>query len=323
MAFCIMRMKKIKSRVSLTYAAEHNSRWRIPPNADPEKLDQNWMSMRGTPTQMVVETMSRYAERLPEKVRKNAVHAIEVVCTASPTFKGAWDSYLADADRWVKDLFGADSVLHIAHHMDETTPHTHILVMPLLDGRLNAKHYTGGVRTRMAELQTDFFEKVGKKHDLERGVSRAETKARHTPSSLAPLKEKYETFEHARRGVLGMWNPPPAKAFESAKAYRARLEPEVLGIVAMARQKAQEAVSAKKEATSAKRAADAEALALRDEKRKVRALVESLTGTYGDVRQAQDFIAMKKQEREVLEREALAKAKAKKRSAPSYDGYER
>lgn len=181
-----MRMAKLKSRVSLVRSAQHNTRERKPPNSDEARLGQNVM-IGGT----VEEIMKRYSGQLPASVRKNAVHAVEVVMTFSPghTFglegSGSLIGYLNDCGQWVEGIFGKENVLHIAKHWDETTPHVHALVMPLKDGKLNAKAFIGGSRDRMAELQNDFFEKVGRKHGLERGQSREETKARHSHHTLA------------------------------------------------------------------------------------------------------------------------------------------
>ena len=180
MAYCILRMAKIKSRASLVRAAQHNTRERPPLNADPERSSQN-ETLGGS----VAEVMGRYEAKLPGNVRKNAVHAVELVMTASPEFAGDWDRYLKACDGWAARLFGQENVLHVAHHLDESAPHTQILVMPLKDGKLNAKSFIGGSRDRMTELQDDFFREVGRPMGLERGRPRAETKVRHTPHTLA------------------------------------------------------------------------------------------------------------------------------------------
>jgi hypothetical protein len=59
------------------------------------------------------------------------------------------------------------------------------MIMPMKDGKLNAKHFIGGTRDRMSELQNDFHEKVGRPSGLDRGNPRAETRTRHTPHTLA------------------------------------------------------------------------------------------------------------------------------------------
>lgn len=203
MSFCIMRMAKIKSRVSLLRAAQHNTRERMPPNAVKERS-----SLNVTKGGSVSEVMSRYSDMLPKKVRKNAVHAVELIMTASPDYakeKKDWARYTFGCSQWVKDLFGEANVLHAAVHFDETTPHCHFLVMPIKDEKLNANHFIGGARDRMAKLQDDFYQKVGRPCGLDRGQSKAETKARHMPHTLAlqaaKLDEREEKLAKAEEEV--------------------------------------------------------------------------------------------------------------------------
>lgn len=55
-------------------------------------------------------------------------------------------------------------------HYDETTPHLHILSVPLTqDGRLSAREIVGN-RANLSRMQTEFFEQVGKEYGLERGI---------------------------------------------------------------------------------------------------------------------------------------------------------
>jgi len=208
-----MRMAKIKDSGSVVRSLQHNTRERMPANADPGRSEQNF-NFGGT----VSESMARFSGKLPGKIRSNAVMAVELVMTASPDFNGDWKGYLKGCDEWAMGLFGAENLVHIAHHFDESTPHAHLVFTPLKDGKLNANHFIGGSRDRMVELQEDFYEKVGKRFDLERGQSKSETKARHTPHTLAEksaeldrreekiqLREKVlSEFEKQYRDLYGM-----------------------------------------------------------------------------------------------------------------------
>ncbi|GMO11256.1 MAG: hypothetical protein Ta2A_19450 [Treponemataceae bacterium] len=189
-----MRMSKIKSRVSLVRSVQHNTRERMPPNADKAKSAEN-LHVGGS----VSDVMTHYSDLLPEKVRKNAVHAVELMFTASPDFRGDWQKYLEKSQKWAENLFGKENVLSVAVHRDELTPHAHMIVMPLKDGKLNAKHFIGGSRDRMTELQNDFYAGVGTVFDLQRGQSRAETHAAHTQHSLAIKTAEVAAYEQKLR----------------------------------------------------------------------------------------------------------------------------
>jgi hypothetical protein len=194
-AFAIMRMQKIKSASSLKFAAQHNTRERQPLNADETKKGENWLSGGST-----AEVMEKYRKALESgKVRKNAIHAVEILMTASPEFDGNWTKYLNACDKWACEIFGKSNVLHIAHHRDESTPHTHVLVVPMKDGKLNANFFIGGPRDRMAQLQSDFYEKVGKGLGLLRGQSASESRSRHSHHSLAGKALELEEREKILR----------------------------------------------------------------------------------------------------------------------------
>jgi len=182
MAFAILRMEKIKSAGSFKRALEHNTRERVPSNADPERLQFNKYE-GGTAD----EIFKKFEEKMPGKVRKNAVLAVELVMTASHDFRGNWTDYLKDCQTWAEKIFGKENILSVAHHLDEKTPHLQILLMPLKDGKLNAKAFIGGSRDRMAELQDDFYKSAGFFAGLSRGKPAAETRARHTQHNMTDL----------------------------------------------------------------------------------------------------------------------------------------
>ena len=297
MSYCIMRMEKLKSRVALLRSAQHNTRERMPPNADERLSKQNFSSAS------VADVMQLYEQLLPDKVRKNAVHAVEVVITSSPDFNDKF--YLRDADKWVSDLFGKENVLHVAHHADETTLHSHVLVMPLHEGKLNAKHFIGGSRDRMTELQQQFFEQVGNMYGLDRGKPRQQTRARHTPhtlevkaaeleayeNSLKTLKQKFQSYDFALNTSLKNYRLPEVQTLagmplESAKKYRERIEPFVMGTVKHALDTVNQAAAKSKDLDSEIAKYHTANVAL--EKR-----IDRLDGKYGEHKQAESYFAAK------------------------------
>lgn len=183
MAYCILRVAKIKSRASLARSMQHNTRERQPDNANPERKRLNAVKYS---TQAA---MARYTERLPEKVRSNAVHAVEFMVALPPEVtakiktKADMDEaykYLARSVMWISNRMGGDeNILNVTVHVDERTPHLHLTMMPLKDGKLNYRSYLGGHRDALIKLQTDFAKEVGATYGLERGRPRSETGRRH------------------------------------------------------------------------------------------------------------------------------------------------
>jgi len=230
MAFCIMRMAKIKDHRGVTMALQHNTRERFPENADPNLTKKNQTYGGST-----AESLCRFEEILPGKIRKNAVLAVELVMTASPDFgsspaHGNMGDYLTACDNWALKTFGIDlnkkdirPAIHVAHHYDEKTPHTHILIVPMKDGKLNASHFIGGSRQRMAELQEDFYQTVGKRFGLDRGRSRKETRARHTHHRLADLDDREKKISEAENLIKKAIKVTPSE-IQSLRTYKANWE---------------------------------------------------------------------------------------------------
>lgn len=241
MAYAIMRMAKIKDKRGVTMALQHNTRERIPENADPNLTKKN-QTYGGT----TAESLNRFEGILPEKIRKNAVLAVELVMTASPDFgsspaHGNMQDYLTACDQWALKTFGIEldkkdirPAIHVAHHYDEKTPHTHIIIVPMKDGKLNAKHFIGGSRDRMAELQEDFYQTVGKRFGLDRGKPREETRARHTHHRLADLDEREKKAEVAEDLIKKSLHITPAEigALRTYKANWEKTTPAGLRLIA-------------------------------------------------------------------------------------------
>lgn len=186
--FCIMRTKKLTSDGNVVSSLQHALRERETPNAD--ACITNWTTTNKkdkdgntyVPSNAFDVAMAEYRKRLPVKQRKNGVKAIEMVMTISPEVmeKKGFNArkYLNDCDNWARETFGADNIFFISHHYDEKTPHTSLFLVPkeqktYKDGHvedvLNAKKWLGG-REKLQKLQTSFYETVGKKHDLDRGI---------------------------------------------------------------------------------------------------------------------------------------------------------
>ena len=174
MAFCILRTKKLKSFSAVINSAKHTFREEKTPNADPLRTPKN----RSTGAKSSAGLVGALRERLPERRRKDAVLAIEYLVTASPEFfkdtglntTHTRASFFNAALEFLRNLHGHANVLNATLHLDETTPHLVAYVVPLnASGKLCAKDFLGG-RDKLKRLQTSFYERVGSKFGLERGL---------------------------------------------------------------------------------------------------------------------------------------------------------
>lgn len=180
MGKAIFRVQKLKSVVAVRGSMRHAFREQDTPNADAERTPDN----SHLAAESVTDGLARFGDLLPDKVRKNAVLAVEFMVTASPeTMAGKTreqqDAYLLDALEWIRKRHGAENVVMATIHRDETTPHLSAIVVPLdAKGKLNCRSFYGGEAGRMSEVQTDFWREVGQPHGLERGIERS--RAKHT-----------------------------------------------------------------------------------------------------------------------------------------------
>lgn len=69
------------------------------------------------------------------------------------------NAFIAGVKAAALSEFGADRIISIEMHTDESTPHCHIIFAPILEGKLNAKYWTGGA-ARCAQLRERLYEKV-------------------------------------------------------------------------------------------------------------------------------------------------------------------
>lgn len=176
MSYCILRTAKLKTTANIAASLSHTFRDRQTDNADPERKALNEPSDQ----RAAAEVLSGIASRWPDKRRRDAVLCIEYLIAASPEYFGEGESgaaYFAAARQWLIDQHQADNVIFSAVHRDELTPHLVAYVVPIHDGRLNAKHWLGG-RAKLSKMQTEFATEVGQRFGLDRGIKGS--KARHT-----------------------------------------------------------------------------------------------------------------------------------------------
>ena len=99
--------------------------------------------------------------------------------------------FFADYTDFFSERYGKENVVSAVVHLDESTPHLHLNLMPVTDGRLCAKKLFD--RTALRDLQTDFYETVGKKYGLERG--KEGSTAKHLDTVAYKTKKMTEAAE--------------------------------------------------------------------------------------------------------------------------------
>lgn len=95
------------------------------------------------------------------------------------------EKFFADCTRFFADRYGEENIISAVVHMDETTPHLHLNLIPIADGRLCAKQLFD--RKALQGLQTEFYTVVGKKWNLQRG--KEDSTAKHLDTMSYKVKK--------------------------------------------------------------------------------------------------------------------------------------
>lgn len=211
--FCIMRTEKRKrtdlggiQKENTRTATEYNNK--VSPGMDifnvTLKESSNWL-----------QDIDNEIKAAGAKTRSNSVLALDTIYTASPDF--FTDRNNTENDRFFRDClkFHESHFGHIISaiiHYDETTPHLHVISVPLTkDGRLSARDVIGN-KAKMSKTQDAFFEQVGRGYGLERGVhmdgqekkqhiSAQEHELREIKQKIAREQEHLEAIEHSEESA--------------------------------------------------------------------------------------------------------------------------
>ena len=208
--FCIMRTEKRKrtdiggiQRENTRTATEYNNK--VAPGMDALNVNliqsNDWM-----------QDIQAEIDRAGAKTRSNSVVALDTIYTASSEFfQGKTnkenDAFFRDCLRFHEERFG--HIVSAVIHYDETTPHLHVISVPLTpDNRLSARDVIGN-KAKMSKAQDEFFEQVGKGYGLGRGIhmdgqekkkhiSAQEHELREIRQKIARGQEELEAIEHSK-----------------------------------------------------------------------------------------------------------------------------
>lgn len=213
MSYSIIRFEKVKENLTLTAMAAHNFRFNTKTTRD-ENIDQSRSGKNVIlkdafgikKAEDLQKKLHAHYKKLDVKVRQDSVLAIDFMLTTSPEFWGEWKLTLdtpetqAKIKDWsetqmafMREKFGDAAIKTAVLHLDENTPHIHVLVTPEEEKEVTTKN-TYGVYTKKKtvlnakrwnptfyeQLITDFAKANGK-YGLERGKPKKNVK--HKPLS--------------------------------------------------------------------------------------------------------------------------------------------
>jgi hypothetical protein len=143
-------------------------------------LNKSYVIIDGIETKKSMkDTIYYIIQRAGAQERKNSVMALEYVMSGSPDFLKAYTpaKHFANCVKYLEKKHGKENIVAIAEHYDETNPHVHVIVVPIIkkevrwkrskgdgyiegtkeENRLCARDFTGN-RDMLRKLQDDYFE---------------------------------------------------------------------------------------------------------------------------------------------------------------------
>ena len=142
-------------------------------------------------------------------------------------------------EEWAKDVyafvahrFGEENIVAFVAHLDETTPHIHCTLLPIVNNKFNFTALLGtknrsidpdeGAR-KIRKVQDELYEKVNKRWGLERGEDIRETGAKHRTTEqyrreLAQHMEKLREMVSEDNRLIGTLSGENRKLSEENKS---------------------------------------------------------------------------------------------------------
>ncbi len=223
MGYAVLHMEKTSASDSGMSA--HIERTITPKNADPNRTHLNWemvsfpdgVANRTEAIQHRLETAG-----LQRKIGSNQVRAVRILLTGSPDDMkrieqaGKLDDWCRDNLDWLKKTYGAENIVSAVLHLDETTPHIHATMIPIVIGerrKAKAEQTTGKKkyrkkstdtarlcaddvmsRVRLKEYQNTYAEQMAK-YGLQRGIDGSEAKHVTTSQYYRDLLTQSESVQ--------------------------------------------------------------------------------------------------------------------------------
>lgn len=208
MGYVVFHMQKTRGTDSGTSA--HIERKVKPSNADEERTHLNRRLIEypdgvHTRTQAIQHRLETAG--LTRKVGKNQVRAIRIMLSGSPddmrriVHEGRLDEWCADNMKYLAETFGRENIVSADLHLDETSPHIHATLVPIVtterkrkkqEERAAKRYRTKSAsrprlcadevmsRAKLKEYQNTYAEAMAK-YGLQRGIEGS--KARHVDTT--------------------------------------------------------------------------------------------------------------------------------------------
>ena len=208
MSYAVARMQKMKSG-NLGGAYRHNERIfenHSNKDIDPEKTHLNYELTdrdRSIPYDRQIKQYINDNKISKRALRKDAVLCNEWIITSDKAFfenmsPDQIKNFFETAKNFFAERYGNSNIAYAMVHLDESTPHMHLGLVPMQNGKLSSKSLFGS-RDQLKEIQ-EAFPKYLNEHgySLQRGES--DSKKKHLET--AEFKEKQRLLDDTDKKIV-------------------------------------------------------------------------------------------------------------------------
>lgn len=208
MSYAVARMQKMKSG-NLGGAYRHNERIfenHSNKDIDPEKTHLNYELTdrdRSIPYDRQIKQYINDNKISKRALRKDAVLCNEWIITSDKAFfenmsPDQIKNFFETAKNFFAERYGNSNIAYAMVHLDESTPHMHLGLVPMQNGKLSSKSLFGS-RDQLKEIQ-EAFPKYLNEHgyNLQRGES--DSKKKHLET--AEFKEKQRLLDDTDKKIV-------------------------------------------------------------------------------------------------------------------------
>ena len=191
-----LRIKKLKGSGIITVAARHNRRVIQAETGAAGSIDPTRSRLNETLYgPLTADGVGQLAKDLMQtagvaRFRKDSVLGLEFVFSLPSDHLIDGRAYFADCATWIANQYGGvQNILSVDIHRDEGAPHCHVLLLPLLNGKLAGSDMVGGKQKLMA-MHKHFHDAVASRYGLHQAPARLTGASKQTGAAavLAKLK---------------------------------------------------------------------------------------------------------------------------------------
>ena len=169
----LLRLGSINGKNGVLVALKHNKRELQAERGSPLHIDATRTSLNyclasdSTPQEIATHAKVQMLKAGIETPRKNGVMAVEVLFSL-PIERHHLDTepFFKDCLAWLNKTFEGE-LLSFDVHLDESAPHAHALILPLIDGKMQGNKLMGG-HGNLMRLINLFHIEVAKHYGLSR-----------------------------------------------------------------------------------------------------------------------------------------------------------